>query len=149
MPTSPTSFEPLLAKASLFQGIKPEELRKFAGRVQLHRYEPGQTITRQGELGTGLYVIIQGSVNVIHDQGEPSETQIATLGEGDFFGDMALLRERTRSATIVAREATECVTLVRWDFKELALESPDLLWNMLETLADRLADADESVAHHL
>ena len=145
----PVSFESVLAKTQLFHRLSQDDLGKFAAKVVGRSYNAGQVIARQGDLGTGLFIITSGSVNVIIDQGEPNENHVATLTEGNVFGEMALLLENPRNATIVAAEATECFTLVRWDFKTLATESPELLWNMLEIMAERLAEADKSVEANL
>ncbi len=143
------SFESMLATTELFGQLSHEEIGPFAAKSQLQTFEAGQVITQQGDLGTGLYVITEGSVDVVHDRGEPSETQVATLKEGDFFGDLALLLERPRGASVVAREFTKCLVLVRWDFKDLALESPKVLWAMLEVVAGRLTDTDQPIEHNL
>ncbi len=141
----PVSFESVLAKTELFNRLSNDDLGKFAAKVVGRSYNAGQVITKQGDLGTGLFVITSGSVDVIIDRDAPDEKQVATLKEGESFGEMALLLEKPRSATVVATEPTECFTLVRWDFKELATKSPDILWNMLEMMAERLADADQSI----
>ena len=145
----PVSFESVLAKTQLFHRLGDEDLGKFAAKVVGRSYNAGQVIAQQGDLGTGLFIITSGAVDVIIDRGGPNENHVATLKEGDVFGEMALLLENPRSATIVATEPTECFTLVRWDFKTLATESPELLWNMLEIMAARLAEADKSVEANL
>ncbi len=135
------SFESMLAKADLFAKLSHDEISPFAGKCQLQTFQEGQVITKQGDLGTGLYVITKGAVDVIHDHGQSSESHVASLKEGDFFGDMALLLETPRSAATVAKEFTECLVLLRWDFQELTMQSPKVLWAMLEVVATRLAGA--------
>ena len=141
----PISFESALAKTRLFSRLSIDELGKFAAQVVGRSYNAGQVITKEGDLGTGLFIITSGAVDVIVDREGPNESTVATLREGEVFGEMALLLENPRSATVVATEATECFTLVRWDFKSLATESPELLWNMLEIMAERVSEADKSV----
>ncbi len=143
-----TSFEDMLSKTVLFQNLDRKALQGIAGYCVERDFGKGQVITRQGELGTGLFIIVSGSVDVVHNRGEAGERLIATLSAGDFFGEMALFLERPRTATIVAREPTRCLTLVRWDFKDRALEAPAVLWNMLEVLAARLAGADQQILSH-
>ena len=137
--TSSFSFESMLARTELFEGLDDAELGPFAAKCQLHTYQAGQEITRQDELGTGLYIVTKGEVDVVAKRGTPEENVIATTGEGGFFGDMALLLEHPRSATIVAKDYTECLVLLRWDFKDIALEHPKVIWNMLQVVAQRLA----------
>ncbi len=141
----PVSFESVLAKTRLFSRLSNDDLGKFAAHVVGRSYKAGQVITKEGDLGTGLFIITSGAVDVIIDREGPNKQTVATLKEGEVFGEMALLLENPRSATIVATEATECFTLVRWDFKSLATDSPELLWNMLEIMAERVAESDKSV----
>lgn len=141
------SFESMLAKTELFEGLEESELGAFAEKSQLHTYQEGQEITREGELGTGLYIVTKAEVDVVTGRGTSDEAVIATTGEGGFFGDMALVLEHPRSATIVAKSFTECVVLTRWDFKDITQEHPKVLWNMLEAIAHRLADTELAHDH--
>ena len=140
-----SSFELLLARSSLFQDVPHEQLGLFAGRAQPHHFQANQVVTEQESLGTGLYVISKGSVDVVCDRGKPSERHLATLGEGEFFGELALLLERPRSATVVTREPTDFFTLLRWDFKDLAMQSPALLWNLATAMAERVGGMNEAL----
>ncbi len=80
------------------------------------------------------------------NQGEADETVLATMGEGAFFGDMALLLERPRGATIIAKEPTDCFVLHRADFKRLTEENSAVLWALAEIIAERLEKADAALA---
>ncbi|MCZ6708140.1 MAG: cyclic nucleotide-binding domain-containing protein, partial [Chloroflexi bacterium] len=91
------SFEAALGKTDIFATVNPTHLSKFAEIVSPQTYIEGQVVTHQGDLGTGLYIMTKGKVDVIANQGESNEVKIATLGEGDMFGDMALLLEQPRS----------------------------------------------------
>ncbi|PZC42222.1 MAG: protein kinase, cGMP-dependent [Chloroflexi bacterium] len=142
------SFESMLAGTDLFQGLSHEDLGPFAAKSQLHTYQAGQEITREGELGTGLYIVTKGTVDIVAKRGTPDENHIASTGEGGFFGDMALVLEHPRSATVVAKDFTECLVLTRWDFKDIALAHPQVIWNMLEIVSHRLA-ATGSVEQHM
>ena len=140
------SFESMLAKTELFAGLDDAALGPFAAKCQLHTYEAGHEITREGDLGTGLYIVTRGSVDVVAQRGAPEERTITTTAAGGFFGDMALVLEHPRSATVVTREFTECLVLTRWDFKDIALDHPPVLWNMLEVVAQRLAGHEPVLA---
>ena len=65
---------------------------------------------------------------------------IATLGSGDYFGELALIRERPRTATVVAKDPTTCLALTRWDFKGIVVSHPSIAIRLLETVANRLPD---------
>jgi CRP-like cAMP-binding protein len=133
------SFESMLAKTELFAGLDEADLGRFAAKCQLHTYEAGHEITREGDLGTGLYIVTRGSVDVVERRGAPEERPITTTGAGGFFGELALVLEQPRSATVVTREFTECLVLTRWDFKDIALEHPAVIWKLLEVVAQRLS----------
>lgn len=133
------SFESMLAKTELFAGLDEAELGPFAAKCQLHTYEAGNEITREGDLGTGLYVVTRGAVDVVSRRGTPEERTITTTAAGGFFGELALVLEQPRSATVVTREFTECLVLTRWDFKDIALEHPAVIWKLLEVVAQRLS----------
>ena len=133
------SFESMLAKTELFAGLDEAELGPFAAKTQLHTYEAGHEITREGDLGTGLYIVTRGSVDVVERRGAPEERTLTTTAAGGFFGELALVLEQPRSATVVTREFTECLVLTRWDFKDIALEHPAVIWKLLEVVAQRLS----------
>lgn len=140
------SFEEALGKTDLFSRVDRKHLGKFAERVSPQHYADGQVITKEGDLGTGLYVITNGGAKVIVHRGQADEMVLAEFSAGDFFGDMALLLEQPRTATVVATAETDCLVLHRADFKRLAVENPELLWNMLEIVAERLLAADQELA---
>ena len=91
---------------------------------QLH-YEPGEVVFHQGDLGDSLFIIVGGEVEVIHEEGGRLHV-LAHLGAGDYFGEMALLRERTRSATVRCTQPTDLLALRQGDFQALVANLPDL-----------------------
>lgn len=139
----PISIEDMLANTSLFSRVDRDELHKIAGWVQIQGYRTGQVIEREGDLGTSLHVIRSGSVDVFQHYGTDDQQLLASFGEGDFFGEMALLLGRPRSATIIAKEDTECLQILRSTFEDDA--SVPVLWSMLQHVAERLASADEAI----
>ena len=139
----PVSIEDMLANTSLFSRVNRDELHNIAGWVQIQDFKAGHVIDREGELGTTLHIIRTGSVDVFQSYGSDEQQHLATFGEGDFFGEMALLLGRPRSATIVAKRDTECLTILRHTFEEDA--SVPVLWAMLQHIAERLAHADEAI----
>ena len=139
----PVSIEDMLANTSLFSRVDREELHNIAGWVQIQEYKPGQVIDREGDLGTTLHVIRSGAVDVYQSYGSDDQTLLASFGEGDFFGEMALLLGRPRSATVVATEETECLQILRNSFAESA--TAPVLWAMLQHVAERLSHADETI----
>ncbi len=139
----PVSIEDMLANTSLFSRVDRDELHNLAAWVQVQNYNSGQVIDAEGDLGTTLHIIRSGSVDVYQSYESDDQTLLASFGEGDFFGEMALLLGRPRSATVIAKEQTECLQILRNSFEEGA--TVPVLWAMLQHVAERLAHADETI----
>ena len=139
----PTSVEDMLANTSLFSRVGREDLNNIAGWVQFNNFEAGQVIAGEGDLGTVLHIIRSGAVDVVKSHGNDDAQRLASFGEGDFFGEMALLLGQPRSASVIATEATECISILRTTFEEQA--TAPVLWAMLQHVAERLAKADEAI----
>lgn len=124
-----------LKKVPIFRPLPARELEFIARSVKERVYEPGAVIVKQGEPGLGFFLIAEGRVEVAHDK-----HKIRDMGPGEFFGEMALMEERIRTATVTAKERTTCLQLVRWDFRALLKENPDLAVRMLEVVVQRLRE---------
>ena len=96
------------------------QLRVFrTEKVDRAHYEPGEVIVRQGEIGDRFYVVGKGAVEVIREEGGRS-TALATLGPGEYFGEVALLKDLPRTATVRALEPTDVLAIGRGDFRAVA-----------------------------
>ncbi len=122
-----------LSRVPLFAGVEPRHLERLARQFRDRSFPEGAVVTREGEPGVGFFVVVEGSASVSIG-GEPR----ATIGPGDSFGEMALLDEGPRSATIVAATDLRCLALSGWEFKPFVEENPSVAWAMLQTLAGRL-----------
>jgi NADH dehydrogenase len=89
-------------------------------RVEQAHYEPGETIVRQGEIGDRFFVIVRGGVEVVRDEGDGAARQVATLGPGEHFGEVALLDDVPRTATVRAAQPTDVLCVGRGDFAAVA-----------------------------
>jgi CRP-like cAMP-binding protein len=130
-----TSTLAYLRRVPLFAALPPQDLEFVARSVTERVYEPGTTIVRQGEPGIGFFLIVDGQVEVARDG-----HRLRELGPGEFFGEMALLEERARTATVTAVTRTRCLQLVRWDFRALLQEHPHLAIRILEVVVRRLRE---------
>src|ERR687888_532489 len=108
--------EQLLARVGLFASLNKKHLAQVARSAIRQHYAPDQVIVRQGDTGLGLYVVAAGRVEVRDERPGRVARVLNTLGPGEYFGEMALLDDYPRSATVIAREPTECVALTKWDF---------------------------------
>lgn len=122
-----------LKKVPLFVGISDAQLQRIANGVKERRFEPGASIISAGAAGHGFYLIVQGRAEVERDG-----RTVRTLGPGDYFGELALVREAPRSATVIAKEPTTCLALTRWDFKGILDANPQIAIRLLETVAARI-----------
>ena len=133
--------EELLMRVPLFQGQSKKHIGQIAKLSTTQRYEAGQAIVRQGDSGLGLYVIASGTVDVQRERNGGEPIVLATLGTGDFFGEMSLLDDYPRSATVVAKDAVECLTLVKWHFLAEIQTHPEMAVPMLSVLSRRVRNA--------
>jgi CRP-like cAMP-binding protein len=132
----------LLAGCPLFRGIEPGGLAALAELATAVDFPVGHVIARQGEIGTGFFVIVDGRVRVIRDG-----TVVARLGPGEFFGELSVLDRMPRNATVAAEEPTSCMALASWDFEKVLLDQPALTLAILRGVATRLREATDSSRH--
>ena len=132
----------LLAKVGLFADVDAAGMERIAARAIEVDFPAGQVIARQGEIGTGFFVVAGGWRRVIRD-GEI----IARLGPGEFFGELSVLDGRPRMAQVVADGPTTCLALASWDFEEVLREQPAVALAIVRELARRLRDLTEA-RHH-
>jgi len=132
----------LLGGCPLFRGIDAAGLADLADLAASVDFPAGHVIARQGEIGTGFFVVISGMVRVVRD-GEV----VARLGAGEFFGELSVLDRQPRNASVIADEPTSCLALASWDFEKVLLEQPALTLSILRGVATRLRDATDSSRH--
>ena len=134
----------LIKKIDFFSGLDDKILNKISDACIARQFTKGETIVRQGEMGLGLYIISRGRVKVDREQGGV-RTQVAELGPEQFFGDMALLDNKPRSATVTGIEDAECLLLTRDSFVKLMNKYPDIPIRMAKVLAERLREANAKI----
>ena len=132
----------LLGACRLFTGVGPIHLAMLADRAVEVDYPADRVIARQGEIGTGFFVVVEGSVRVVRD-GE----ELAVLGPGEFFGELSVLDGKPRVAQVVSIVQTRCLALATWDFEEAVLANPALGLAILRGLAERLRTKTEQQHH--
>jgi CRP-like cAMP-binding protein len=130
-------LQEMLAAVPLFARLKPRDLQRLAGRMSERRWNEGETVIAEGKGGIGFWVIQDGSATV-SVRGEI----VRSLGPGDHFGEIALLDDGPRTATVTAATDLRCQGLVAWEFGPFVQENPEVAWPMLQTLATRLREAE-------
>lgn len=132
----------LLAATPLFADLDAAGMDTIAQRAIEVSFEDGNVIARQGDIGTGFFVIATGAVRVVRDG-----HQIAHLGPGEFFGELSVLDGRPRTAQVIADGSTTCLALATWDFEAVVAEQPAVALAILRVLAKRLRDLTEGTHH--
>jgi CRP/FNR family cyclic AMP-dependent transcriptional regulator len=123
-----------LGRVRLFAGLSKRELRQLAKLVKQREFRPGVTVVEEGAMsGVGFFIIAEGEAAVSVDGSE-----VARIGPGDHFGELALITEDARTATVTAVTRLRCHVIAFWDFRRFAKEHPDVSWKLLQHLAGLL-----------
>ncbi|MGH3118443.1 MAG: cyclic nucleotide-binding domain-containing protein [Gaiellales bacterium] len=125
----------VLRQVPLFAELKERELELLARQLHERRFPEGAEVTKEGDTGAGFFVIAEGNAEVTV-AGEPR----ATLGPGDYFGEIALIDEGVRSASITAATDLLCYGMTPWEFRPFVEEHPQVAWSLLQTLARRFRE---------
>ena len=129
----------LLRRIPLFEGLDPEDLQRIADTSEERTFDDGETLLREGEVGHELIVIVDGSVRVVQATADGGEREIRRYDSGQHIGELAVLRERPRAATVVAAEAVRGLVISGDALKSILRERPEAAMAMLATLADRIS----------
>jgi len=132
----------LLGACPLFGGVTGDDLAAIADRAIEVDFPADHVIARQGEIGTGFFVIVDGGVRVVRD-GE----ELAHLGPGDFFGEMSVIDGLPRVAQVVTTGETRCLALASWEFERLVLDHPTIGLAIMRGLSARLRSRTELQQH--
>jgi CRP-like cAMP-binding protein len=132
-------FRHFLKDIPLFAQLRKRELRDIEHLIHQRQYKSAEVIFWQNEPGVGMYIVQSGEVGIFADYDTPEQKQLARLGQGDFFGEMALLEDDNRSATAVALSETSLLGIFHPDLFDLFERKPDLGIKVLATLANMLA----------
>jgi CRP-like cAMP-binding protein len=126
----------VLHQVPLFAELNQRQLKRLARDFRERRFKEGTAIVRQDEMsGIGFFVITEGVASVKIDGRE-----VATLGPGDHFGELALISEGVRTATVEAITPLQCLEITFWDFRRAAKDNPDITWKLLQYVVDLLVE---------
>jgi len=120
----------VLMRMPLFGKLSERELMRVMQVAEVRTYEPGQQVIRDGDRGDELFIMLSGQVKVFK-----GDAELSTLGQGEHFGEMALIRSQPRSADVMAETKSEIIAINRTDFFDILRKE---LWQFLGVLADRL-----------
>jgi CRP/FNR family cyclic AMP-dependent transcriptional regulator len=122
----------LLERVPIFQGLDHRELERIANSMKQRTFHAGDTVTAEGTGGVGFFVIESGEAKVTIGGKDRR-----TLGPGDYFGEVALLTDSPRTATITAESDLRCYGMTSWDFKPLVESHSSIAWKLLQTMAKK------------
>jgi CRP-like cAMP-binding protein len=126
-----------LSSVPLFRGSSKRQLERLAQKFVTRDYAADQAIITQGKGGEGLFIIKSGGAKVVRERADGSKVVVNTLGPTDFFGEMALLDDGLRTASVITTEDTRCLVLTRWDFLAVLRKDVDMSITVLQELAKR------------
>ena len=132
-----------LARVPLFRGLKKRQFERLARRFVEREYGSGEAIVIQGKGGEGIFIVVSGAAEAIREQADGTKASVNTFGPTDFFGELALLDDGLRTASVVATEPTRCLALTRWDFLGVLKEDADMGVVIAQELARRFRMALE------
>ncbi len=141
-----TSAGSILKNVPFFSKLDQDEMMELSSRLIPRRFSPGQIIFHLGDPGGLLYIITKGKVKIAHSNPDGQEALLAILGSGDFFGELALLDDATRSATAEAIEQTETLTLHRTEFMRFIDKHPAFARHVLYVLSRRIRHMNAQIS---
>jgi len=139
-------IEDTLAQVPLFSELDRRALGRLAKGTVKRQFAAGDVIVKEGEQAVAFFYLLSGRVEVVKGAEGASPKVLRTMGPGDFFGEMALLDNYLRSATVRALEDTECLQLWRWDFLYALRTNPHIAAEMLPVLSRRLRETNAELA---
>ena len=135
----------VLQKVPLFSQLAPADLQRVVEVARERSYPKNSVILFEDDPGDALYVVAMGQVKVVLIGEDGREVILSVLGEGEFFGEMALIDDEPRSAHVIAMEDSALIVLRREDFQGILIHTPALALALLKELSRRLRRVDEKV----
>lgn len=122
------------ARIPLLAALSPRDRARVLEHAKQRTYAPGETVVREGDSALNLFIVADGHARVLRDD----VGQVGRLQAGDFFGELGLIEQHGRTATVVAEDELTCILLPAWEFRSLLKEHPAMAVPMLEAVIARL-----------
>ncbi len=129
----------------IFQGLGDDRLASVARCAMMRRVPRGSAVVHEGDRTDFVYFVLTGSLKVMVSDEDGREVILKILGQGEMFGEMGVLDDSPRSASVVAVSPSDLVTIAKTDFKRLMQENFELAWHVMCNLTRRLRDADRKI----
>jgi CRP/FNR family cyclic AMP-dependent transcriptional regulator len=135
----------MLENITLFSGLEAGELARLSSKAVIHSYPRNTIVINQGDISTSLHVIVSGKVRVFLSNEEGKEVILSIQGPGECFGEMALLDEGPRSASVITAEPCKLAIISKLDFERFLRDSPETMLKILQQAFERLRALTEMV----
>lgn len=130
--------EAALESIPMFRHLGPRQRARLAQYFCRRSYRPGAVIVRQGDTGMSFYVVLSGRVRIVRQSPGDDALDITDEGPGSFFGEMGVIDDLPRAATVVALAPTECGLLAKWDFQRELAADPGIALALISVLNARI-----------
>lgn len=134
-----------LKKIPLFSLLKEKDLKSIASLVKEREYKKGEIILNQGEEGVGLFIIKNGKVKISKKLASGKVIDIAVHSDGEYFGELSILDNKPRTATVTAVEDTTTFVMTHWEFKALLEAKPEIALSIIPVLVERFRETNEQL----
>ncbi len=135
----------MLEIVPLFDGLSPEALAKIESRAVARNYPRNAVVISEGDEATSMFIIVSGSVKVYHTEADGKETILNSQGPGQHFGELALVDDAPRSASVMTQEPSRLLVLSKAAFRECLEESPEVGYHLVQALARQVRRLTETV----
>ncbi len=126
-----------IAKVPLFAGLEKRDLERIADSFKERKYKAGDAIASEGHGAAGFFVIGEGTAKVaVHGEDR------TTLGPGDYFGEIALIDEGARTASVTADTDMTCYAMTFWEFRPIVETDARIAWKLIQALAHKLRESE-------
>ena len=138
-----------LSKVSIFSHMKESDIQRISEMAQIHLFHDGDLIIREGDHDRRLFVIVNGKAEVIKNLGEKHEKRVRTLGSYSYFGEMALIDDLVRSASVLARDETQVLSLAQQELHQEIKKYPAMAFELLKMLSQRIRVIEKTIINTL
>lgn len=135
-------YEDVIAQVPLFHDLTKRELQVLSANCREREYPAGAALLRQGETGVGLFVITSGRVQVTQESATGETRDLGAFERGAVLGEMSLLDDLPRTATVTATEPTRALVIPVWDFRAALREAPEIAIKLLGVMSRRLRQVE-------
>ncbi len=136
----------LLRRVPVFSALSVDELERVARVAMQRRFEAGEVVFKEGDEGSTCYIVRSGRARAIREHPDGRSITLAHFGPGDIFGEMAMLDDERRSATVETTEGTQAIAILSTDMHRLLREYPDISIKLIAALGQRLRETNERLA---